>query len=283
MINMIEQYHPEDGFSLEEWDHVAPVVDVKNLPHVTRMHSGLAFGKRCEHYPNPTDKSVFTNPYGPGLGQVAQGDAFEVVIQAVNTFLGDSAGSCVFHYTATKITGNPTLADIAGQLGSAIKAAFNKSNGSFAKGVSGLYNPKVMFGPGIMRSLKDTSEAESMGIDLVGQDQVATGTVPQRSAVVARLGTAKRGRSFQGRKFLWAIDESRQRAGKLEDDVADVIKAFIDAITVVTLTPTTNQVTMGIYSRKLSKDQPAPIVTPVTSALVHGIMGSQRRRQAVDS
>ena len=61
------------------------------------------------------------------------------------------------------------------------------------------------------------------------------------------------------------------------------VRAAFNAMRELTLGDgVTGTMNMGIYSRKLSEGQSAPIVTPVTGVVVRATMGSQRRRQAVE-
>lgn len=278
----VEGMHPNPDFDWDEWVAASDCVADPRFPHIHYVNDGLAFGEYGEHYPAPMDHSLYTLPYAPSLGQVSVGDVFAFILGGINSFIAHPIGSMVFHYVVSKVPASTELTTLAKAFGTAVTAYFKVTNSSSGiKGVQGLYNPKVNIGPGEVKSLKDSTDAASTAIDVTGADAVATGTVPLRSATVVRLGTAKKGRSFQGRKYLFAIDESRQRAGQVDSDSLAVLSKFAEDMRVVSPLPVGNEWTQGVYSAVKSKGQPSPIVTPVTTTLVRSIQGSQRRRQRV--
>lgn len=245
----------------------------------------ICMGDSGRHYPHPGQWDVFVNPRGHSLGQTAVGDALEIL---VTTFINNAAQAfahVVLHYVVKRVQGNPTFNQFAQHMAEGIKAAFTSTTGG--DHADALYRNTIKFGPPIVRSLKDSTEEAEPAVTWPGRraSDIATGTVPLRSAAVVKKGTAKVGRAFQGRMYLPPFDETVQTAGIIDSGAIDDLNRTLGKLQEIAdpnALTTGDAGDLGVYSRTKSKDQPSPIVTPVTSLAARSVYGSQRRRQHVE-
>ena len=271
---------PEFG----EWQEAQRWESIDGAPEAICFPvAGACFGESGRYYPHPGLWDVFVNPRRPSLGQTAVGDPLEILLRV---FLGSAAqafATTVVHYVVKRVQGTPTFGAFAQHVAEGISAAFTSTAGG--EHADALYRDTITFGPYIVRSLKDSTEESEPTSTFKGRRVNATGTVPLRSAVVVKKGTAKVGRSFQGRMYLAPFDETVQTAGSIDTGAIGDLQRTLGKLIEVgdpNNTTTGDAATMGVYSRTKSKDQPAPIVTPVTSLAPRGVYGSQRRRQHVE-
>ena len=250
--------------------------------------SDICVGDSGRHYPFPGQWDIFTNPERPQLGQVAAGD----VLQAVIPF-GLKSGSPFSHnvlnFNVKTITGTPALVTVAAQLAAGIKRLMEKkSTQEKSTSFRSAYGPTYGFTGGSVRSLTSTDEETGLEMDVTGDDAAPTGLVPLRSAMVMSISTAKKGRSYNGRNYWPAPDESRQTGGNLNDLIRERVASVGLGMMLFNATADTSGVTgfafeLGIYSRKLSKQNNVVVWTPASGVKARDILGSQRNRQDVDT
>lgn len=234
------------------------------------------------HYiPFPGASPFFTNPPGPTFGQVKTGDTLRVVLAfgAKNASLPYARN--VFHYVLKGLTGSPTFAAVATELLKQLFAALVSVNGNAA--LAKLYGSSYEFrNPTVQSLVSSTDEISGTNVQ-AGTNTNNQGSVPLRSAIIMHKGTAKSGRSFAGRTFWPAPDESVQGAGSLGASNTSLAQTTAEAMRALSLTAINNGAAadQSVYSDKLSKANNMIVATPVTTNTVRPVMGSQRRRQDV--
>ena len=118
----------------------------------------------------------------------------------------------------------------------------------------------------------------SHAVNLTGM--VGGDLIPHRSSPVLSKRTGLRGRRFRGRNYLFPVPEPLQAGGVLD---ADSVRAFNTwGASLLTVTDTTgDEGRLVVHSP--GRVTPLPRLeanTPVTSATVNAVLGSQRRRQS---
>lgn len=241
---------------------------------------GVVVDRDGRYYPDPADLMTWSNPEGPRFGQVAVGDVLVLVLRAFLGAGGEPFSTNVMHFLLTKVSGSKTFAAAATGLAKYIFSQIGTDGSKLA----GAYNPNVSFKGPIVRSLNTSTDEYQGPQSQAGTTGSATGSVPLRAAVVMHKGTAKAGRSFSGRSFFPAVDETHQRAGSLDaatvkrfQDFSDSLVKFQDPDDAAT------EYTFGVYSPKQTKATGSNVVTPVSSLAMRTIQGSQRNRQHIQT
>jgi len=249
---------------------------------LTERAPGVYVTEQGHYIPFPGANDFFTNPVGPSFGQAATGDVWRVIVQFGAKNAAKPFARNVFHYTLSKISGSPTFAAVATEL---LKQLFTAlASPSAGSGISNLYNSSYSFRNPQVRSLKTSTDSLDGSNDQDGNGQSTTGLVPLRSAVVMHHGTAKAGRSFSGRTFWPAPDETEQTAGALISAAKTFAENTAGSLTSLDLSAAGGAGSKGelsVYSPTQSKKASAIVATPVSSLTIRNVMGSQRRRQDV--
>lgn len=238
-------------------------------------YPGVFLDDENRYHPEATPNGIWVNPPGPRFGQVTTGDVLIFILRA---FLGSNAepfSTNIMHFILTKASGSKTFAAAATGMAKYIFSEI-ATDGK----LSGEYSKNVTFKNPVIRSLNTSTDELETANSTPGTAASSTGSVPLRSSVVMHKGTAKSGRSFSGRTYLPACDETQQSAGSLTSaslsgfgNFAKAIRAFDDP------DDSGTSFQLGVYSPSQTKKTGANVVTPVTSLAVRGVMGSQRRRQ----
>jgi len=287
-----QEFSPEDfyqqfGYDRPNWRR-NPMPKAKHHPEQLYMpERSVICGHSGRQYFDPGDFSRYTNPPRPSLGAPAVGD----VLQAVMPF-GHSSGGVyahnILHFNIKKLSSSfSTLASVATALASGIFNNFwKKRQGGFQ--LNSYYASTFGYSGGTLRSLTTSDEETGLGLNLPGvKTSGAEGPLPYRTSPVVSVSTAKKGRSFHGRIYLPAMDESFQNAGNMDDDMRQSMQDSVHNLILFNNGATapsasdTIQFELGVYSRKLSKSAGAVVWTVAAGVVVRKILGSQRGRQAV--
>lgn len=240
-------------------------------------YPGVFLDQENRYWPTVSPTAIWVNPPGPRFGQVSKGDTLAFILRA---FLGSEAepfSTNVLHFIISKVSGSKQFAAAATGLA---KYIFSKIG--TAANLAGVYNPNVTFKNPIIRSLNTSTDEAQPTQTAQGGSGGASGSVPLRSGVVVHKGTAKSGRSFAGRMYLPAVDETHQRAGVLDAEVTKRGNAFgASLLNFDDPDDATTGFQLAVYSPSQSKKTNAIVATPVTSTATRGVMGSQRRRQSI--
>lgn len=243
---------------------------------------GVYVTEQGHYIPYPGADDFFTNPIGDNFGQAKTGDTWRVIIQFGAKAAAKPFSRNVFHYVLKGISGSPTFAAVATEL---LKQLFKQlASPSSGSGISNLYPNTYAFRNPQVRSLVSATDSLDGSNDQDGNGDGTAELVPLRSAVVMHQGTAKAGRSFSGRTFWPAVDESTQRAGSFTGQSKQLATNTAGGLQVLDLSAaggSSSQGILSVYSPKLSKAASSIVATPVSSTTIRNVFGSQRRRQDV--
>ena len=126
--------------------------------------------------------------------------------------------------------------------------------------------------------LTDPTFQEDDAVNITGA--ATGGFVSSRAAVVVSLLTGLRGRSYRGRMFIPTPTDVSAENGRLTATAATAYAAVVRSLLTENV-PNASGFEMGVYSRKLSKDQGTPVVTKITDIAVRTVLGSIRGRVRV--
>jgi len=287
-----QEFSPEDfyqqfGYDRPNWRR-NPMPKAKHHPEQLYMpERSVICGHSGRQYFDPGDFSRYTNPPRPSLGAPAVGD----VIQAVMPF-GHATGGVfahnILHFNIKKLSSTfTTLASVATALAAGINLRFWRTPTGSTQ-VASPYATAFGYSGGTLRSLTTSDEETGLGLDMKGVKQSgAEGPLPYRVSPVVSISTAKKGRSFHGRMYLPAMDESFQNAGNIDDGVREGMRGGMHNLILFNQTGNapsaadTIQFELGVYSRKLSKSAGAVVWTVAAGITARDILGSQRGRQTV--
>ena len=234
------------------------------------------------HYiPYPMADDFFTNPPSPSFGVAKTGDTYRVILEFARKNAAEPYARNVFHYVLKGISGSPQFAAVATEL---LKQLFAALAGSGSKlGIASPMNNNYQFRRPRVQSLTSSTDDFTGSNTQNGANTANQGSVPLRSAIIMHKGTGKAGRSFAGRTYWPAPDESAQSAGGLEATSQTHAQNTADAMRELNLQAINNGATAAesVYSPSMSKSSGSIVATPITTNTIRTVLGSQRRRQSV--
>lgn len=121
-----------------------------------------------------------------------------------------------------------------------------------------------------------------IGVEQVSGNNGAGGVnpLPYRAAPVVKFKSGLRGRSYNGRIYLIACDESQQTGGSMLASYIQSLGTFVESIRVLTGIVSLNEFQATIYSPTLTGAGPI-IDNIVESFTINPRLGTQRSRQDV--
>lgn len=248
---------------------------------LTKAAEGVYLDQDLRYHPFPGADPFYVNPPGPSYGQAKTGDLYRVAIAFGLKNASKPFARNVFHYVLKGITGSPGFATVATELLKQLFLAL--SAGTNSNAIISLYGSTYNFRNPVVDSLVESTDSLSGGNTADGNNSGATDLVPLRTAIVSHKGTAKRGRSFNGRTFWPAPDEDTQAAGTFTQDNLKFVQGTVDAMRELDLTAinANAEAAQSVFSAKQSKSTGSNVATPITSNTARPVFGSQRRRQDV--
>lgn len=246
-----------------------------------QVAEGVYLDEENRYHPYPATDGMFVNAPGPSFGVAKTGDLYRLIVQFGVKNAAQPYARNVFYYILNGITGSPSFAKVATELLKQWFAAL--SNSTSTPGLSLLYGPTYAWQRPEVESLVESTDSLQGANSQAGIHVDPTGAVPLRSSIVFHKGTAKRGRSFNGRTFFAAPDEGAQAAGRLTGDGPTNAQATATKQLELDISAINSgaKATQAVYSAKESKAQKANVATPMTSYTARAVLGSQRRRQDV--
>jgi len=163
-------------------------------------------------------------------------------------------------------TGNVAITQtLTNTIGAAIKAAFTSS------GQAAVINSQVALGQVGLRDVRQANMPEFLDAGAAVSATDATEILPMNVSLCVTLRTARAGRAFRGRTYLWGYTETQNVAGAVASAAAQTAAtAWVNAIGTAL---SNNGMGLAVLSRTLSQ------VNAVTSVqLRDGVWDTVRKR-----
>lgn len=257
--------------------------DMPQEPTIPDGRQGL-LTKDLVHYPNGwRPPYVWGNPEADIGRAVKAGDIMQCSMP-LSYGQDDPYGYLVFHYNV-QLTAGITDYDVQ-KFADGLQEEWAQAWGAGTFGQrSILFSSFAKFGPVHVKNLSSPGDEAVANKVWQGNSNEGHGraTLSLRSAVVVRKHTAWAGRGNQGRMYLGGVNETAQRAGRMEGGGPAYVEAAMADLARMNDINGLSGVSafMVVYSPKQSAGTSAIVTTPVTSVSCAPILGSIRDRVRV--
>lgn len=204
---------------------------------------------------------------------MAQGDVIALRLRAQQTS-GANAIENVLHYQITEVGGASDGSVEASRIATALSAVWNQHWKAYTPSIFTL-QPVDYWG------IDRPTIGGSAGDPIPGT-LAANALLPFRSAVVVKKSSGMRGRRRQGRMYVGPVGEAHQEAGVIIAGYVANVKAYVDALKVLTGEGGTSAALCIDSPANPGAGRPDRIVSVVTEMQIRSNLGSQRGRQAVN-
>ena len=234
----------------------------KDIAEAKLVAPGVRIAQDGRYIPFPEKPDLWVNPPDRNIRQPEKGDAFS--LRAFFGLGGAAApfGSIDMHYIVTSAGGTSPFLDVAEAMAKAFVEYFKTP--SSGTGMQAGIAQNIQFGNPEVRWMQQPNNHAHFPFEQIGKNTSPTDSTPYRTAPILHKVTAKRGRSFDGRSFLMPPADQAQNGGSFTstahgyfNNTAKDWREF--AVTIATKGYT---FTLGVYSRKISKQSSAVVVTP---------------------
>jgi len=193
-------------------------------------------------------------------------------------------GTCVLHFTITKVPNETGLQTFMNELATLLKA-----DSGWKAGLGKITPITIMLDhlQGFLLKI-DTTTGRVTSVDeaaavlsLKGALTNLTG-VPRQCAALVRVLSNRVGRQYRGRNFWPGIAKDDHTAGALDDNAKEALLKWGSTLLAVGNEAGTLTATLAVFSRKGQVIPPGvtriPFATPATRVIVDGTLRTQRRR-----
>lgn len=207
----------------------------------------------------------------PQTGTIAVGDVIRFIFTIVAAHSSHQFASTSWHYIVRKIVADDTFSVWCYSIADALVTRW--------KALDNLISNELSLDQIEFEKVGTEHDKGGVGVSAVGDDSSDVGSL--RQSIVVAAYTATKGRSYQGRNYLWPADKTENSHGNLNGGTEQGYRVWANSMIAVT-DDHQRAASLVVYSPTLSAKGSTVVVTPVTSMIVRGIVGSQRRRQKVN-